>query len=164
MSALPGRYAGTGALLTAALSLWSHAAVAAPPNEAGQESFAANCAVCHQASGAGNPALAPPLLNYPGRYAASAEGRRQLTMTLLYGLYGDVVVEDKHYNFKMPSFTQLDDETLAQTLNYVVFDLAHAPASVAPFTAAELAAERARASSGAEVRAHRTAVLQSLGL
>ena len=135
----------------------------ADPNEPGKSSFEANCAVCHQASGAGNPALAPPLLNYPGRYATTPEGRKQLAMTLLYGLYGDVVVEDKHYNFKMPSFNQLDDEVIAETLNYVVFGLAHAPASAAPFTAAEIAAVRAKPSSGAEVRAHRAEVLQALG-
>ena len=154
--------------ITLAAIAWTFAAAtaasAADHNEVGQASFEASCAVCHQASGAGNPALAPPLLNYPAHYATSAEGRRQLAMTLLYGLYGDVVVEDKHYNFKMPSFTQLDDETIAQTLNYVVFELAHAPASVAPFTAAEVAVVRATPASGADVRAHRSAVLQSLGL
>ena len=64
----------------------------------------------------------------------------------------------------MPSFVQLDDETLAATLNYVVFDLAHAPASVTPFTAGDFKAERATSMSGAEVRAHRATVLQALGL
>jgi len=136
----------------------------ADPHEAGKAAFESSCAVCHQASGAGNPALAPPLLSYPGRYATTPAGRKQLAMTLLYGLYGDVVVEDKHYNFKMPSFLQLDDDVIAETLNYVVFELAHAPTSTAPFTAADVAAVRAQPSSGAEVRAHRTEVLQALGL
>ncbi len=149
----------------AVLAVVSLPAAAADHDEAGRAAFEANCAVCHQASGAGNPALAPPLLSYPARYAASTEGRRQLALTLLYGLFGDVVVEDKHYNFKMPSFAaQLDDDTIAQTLNYVVFDLAQAPPALARFTAADVAAERAQPLSGAQVRAHRATVLQTLGL
>lgn len=133
-------------------------------SDAGKTAFEANCAVCHQASGAGNAALAPPLLSYPAKYASVPEGRRQLVMTVLYGLYGDVVVDGSHYNFKMPSFVQLDDEALAATLNYVVFELAHAPASVAAFSAADVGAERATPRSGAEVRTHRATVLQQLGL
>jgi len=158
MSVWVARYSVAVAILLGA------AVAVADPHEAGKTSFESNCAVCHQASGAGNPALAPPLLTYPGRYVTTPEGRKQLAMTLLYGLYGDVVVEDKHYNFKMPSFSQLDDDVIAETLNYVAFELAHAPASAAHFTPAEVAAVRAKPSSGAEVRAHRADVLQTLGL
>ena len=160
-AAAPGAAALTATLL---LAVTPAAAQAGSPWEAGKAAFEANCAVCHQASGAGNAALAPPLLTYPAKYAAIPEGRRQLAITLLYGLFGDVVVDGSHYNFKMPSFVQLDDETLAATLNYVVFDLAHAPASVTPFTAGDFKAERATSMSGAEVRAHRATVLQALGL
>ena len=130
----------------------------APTYPQGAASFQANCAVCHGSSGAGMPSLAPPLLSYPARYAASAEGRRQLAMTVLYGMYGDVAVEGKHYAFRMPDFAQLDDASLAALLNFVVFDLAHAPASVAPLTSAELAAERAHPIDGAAVREHRKSV------
>jgi mono/diheme cytochrome c family protein len=114
--------------------------------------------VCHGPAGAGLPALAPPLLSYPARYAAGAEGRRQLALTVLYGLYGDITIEGRHYDFRMPEFAQLDDATLAAVLNFVVFDLAHAPASVAPLTAAELARERAQPLDGAAVREHRKSV------
>ena len=79
-------------------------------------------------------------------------------MTVLYGMYGDIAVEGKHYDFRMPEFAQLDDATLAALLNFVVFDLAHAPASVAPLTPAEVAAERARPQDGAAVREHRKSV------
>lgn len=144
----------------AALTLGGSAASAdAPPAyPQGAASFQADCAVCHGTAGAGLPSLAPPLLSYPARYAASAEGRRQLAMTVLYGLYGEIAVEGRHYAFRMPDFGQLDDATLVALLNFVVFDLAHAPASVAPLTSAEIAAERAHPLDGAQVREHRKSV------
>ena len=104
--------------------------------------FQANCAVCHRANGAGTPGLAPPVTVFPPRFIAVPEGRRQLVQTVLFGMYGDIVVAERHYNFKMPDFTRLDDATLAAALNFVVFDLAHAAAELAPLTAAEVAAER----------------------
>ncbi len=55
----------------------------------------------------------------------------------------------------LPDFGRLDDTTLAATLNFVVFDLDHAPASVKPLDAGELTAERAHAVDGAAVREHR---------
>lgn len=154
------------------LALWAALAVAAgaapleagaadappPAYPQGAAAFQANCAVCHGAAGAGLPSLAPPLLSYPARYAARAEGRRQLAMTVLYGMYGDVAVEGKHYAFRMPDFGQLDDASLAALLNFVVFDLAHAPTDVAPLAPAEIAAERAHPLDGAEVREHRKSV------
>ena len=124
-------------------------------------SFQVNCAVCHGPAGAGLPALAPPLLSYPARYAASLEGRRQLALTVLYGMFGDITVDDKHYNFQMPDFARLDDATLAGTLNFVVFDLAHAPADLKPLAAGEIAAERGHAVDGAAVREHRQSVAPS---
>jgi mono/diheme cytochrome c family protein len=124
----------------------------------GAASFQTNCVVCHGPGGAGLPGLAPPLLSNPARYAAGAEGRRQLAMTVLYGLIGDIMVENKHYNFQMPDFARLDDATLAATLNYVVFDLDHASTDVKPLTAGEIATERAHPMDGAAVREHRKSV------
>lgn len=145
--------------MLATLALGCAAAADTPPAyPEGAASFQSNCAVCHGPAGAGLPALAPPLLSYPARYAASVEGRRQLAMTVLYGMYGDIAVEGKHYAFRMPEFGQLEDASLAAALNFVVFDLAHAPASVAPLTAADIAAERAHPLDGAAVREHRKSV------
>lgn len=121
----------------------------------GAAAFQSNCALCHGASGAGVPALAPPLTFYPARYAASAEGRRQLAITVLYGMIGDITVGEAHFNAQMPDFGRLDDSTLAAALNFVVFDLAHAGPEVKPLTVAEIAAERAHALDGAAVREHR---------
>jgi mono/diheme cytochrome c family protein len=134
------------------------AAAAAPAYPQGAAAFQANCAVCHGPGGAGVPALAPPLLSYPARYAASTEGRRQLAMTVLYGMIGDITVEGRHFNFQMPDFARLDDATLAATLNFVVFDLAHAAADVKPLAPHEIAAERAHPLDGAAVRGHRNSV------
>jgi hypothetical protein len=131
----------------------------APQYPDGAASFQANCAVCHGAAGAGLPSLAPPLLSYPAHYAASTEGRRQLAMTVLYGMFGEITVEDKRFDFKMPDFAGLDDTTLAATLNFVVFDLDHAPASVKPLSGADIATERAHALDGAAVREHRKSVV-----
>ena len=166
----PGACAGMrGALAWAVPAVVSLAAApaagaadgASPAYPAGFGSFQANCAVCHGPAGAGLPALAPPLLSYPARYAASVEGRRQLALTVLYGMFGDITVDDKHYNFQMPDFARLDDATLAATLNFVVFDLGHASADVKPLTSEEIAAERAHALDGAAVREHRKSVAPS---
>ncbi len=158
----PRSGAGTTAGLLCLLSLVAPAAYAtdAPAVQFadGGANFQANCAVCHGAAGTGLPSLAPPLTSYPARYAATAEGRRQLAMTVLYGLFGAITVEDKHFDFKMPDFSRLDDATLAATLNFVVFDLGHAPASIKPLTAADIAAERAQPLDGAKVREHRKTV------
>ena len=151
------------ALADLALALSGHArADEGPRFAAGLAPFAASCAVCHRASGAGTPGLAPPVTSYPPRFIATAEGRRQLVLTLLFGMFGEIVVEERHYNFKMPDFARLDDATLAVTLNYLVFDLAHAPANAVPFTAAEVAAERARGLDGSAVRQHRAEVAGAL--
>jgi mono/diheme cytochrome c family protein len=130
----------------------------------GAATFQANCAVCHGAKGLGQPSLAPPLTSYPARYASIAEGRRQLAMTVLNGMFGGIEVDKKHYDFKMPDFTALDDGALATVLNFVVFDLDGAPSDIKPLTAAEIAAERAHPLEGAAVREHRATVLSALGL
>jgi len=130
--------------------------------EDGAATFKANCAVCHRPNGAGTAGLAPPVTVYPPRFVATAEGRRQLVLTSLYGMYGEISVEDRRYNFKMPEFSRLDDATLAATLNHVVFDLGRAPAEAKPIEAAEIAAERTIAVDGAEVRTHRESVIGGL--
>ncbi|HEY6923629.1 MAG TPA: cytochrome c [Steroidobacteraceae bacterium] len=131
---------------------------------AGATAFAANCAVCHGAKGAGTPSLAPPVTSYPARYAAMEDGRRQLAMTVLNGMFGGIEVDKKHFDFKMPDFMHLDDATLAAVLNFVVFDLGHPTEDTKPLTAEEIAASRANPVDGAAVREHRTKLLTSLGL
>ena len=159
------RAAGLAAVLGLAAATVAAATVAAatPQYADGAAIFSANCAVCHGAAGAGTPALAPPLLSNPARYATLPEGRRQLAMTVLYGLFGDITVEQKHYNFKMPEFPQLDDQKIAAVLNFVAFDLAHAAPELKAISAEEIAAEREQGLDGAAVREHRAKVLEALG-
>jgi len=131
---------------------------------AGNTTFQANCAVCHGAKGAGTPSLAPPVTSYPARYATTEEGRKQLAMTVLNGMFGGIDVEQKHFDFKMPDFVHLDDATLAAVLNFVVFDLGHAPQETKPLTPEEIAAVRSHPIDGTAVREHRTKLLAALGL
>jgi mono/diheme cytochrome c family protein len=147
------------ALLAAAAVHADEPATAAPAYPDGAATFQANCAVCHRANGAGQPGLAPPLLSYPARYAAMPEGRRQLALTVLYGMFGDITVDERHFNFKMPEFARFDDATLATVLNFVVFDLSHAPTTTAPLVEADIARERATVLDGEAVRRHRATVL-----
>ncbi|WP_347469378.1 c-type cytochrome [Burkholderia stagnalis] len=131
---------------------------------AGKGLFDAQCAVCHQAGGRGQDGLAPPLTEYPGKYATLAQGRAQLVATLLSGMFGEIKVRDKTYNFKMPSFAGTSDEDLAQVLNYVVFDLNAKHGAAKPFTADEIRAARPQATDGAAVHAQRAVVTKGLGL
>jgi mono/diheme cytochrome c family protein len=164
------RTAGASLLTLAALAALSaiHPAGASEPVQPsypdGAASFQSNCAVCHGKNGAGQPALAPPLTSYPAHYVGDPEGRRQLAMTVLYGMYGDIAVEQKHYNFKMPEFSRLSDDTLSAVLNYVVFDLAHASADSVPLGAADIASVRSQPVGADVVRQHRAALLANLGL
>src|ERR1700723_11906 len=139
--------AATASLLGAASPcLAGDAATSAYP--AGEEAFHANCMVCHGAKGAGQPSLAPPLTSYPARYASIAEGRRQLALTVLNGMFGGIDVEHSHFDFKMPDFSALDDATLAAALNFTVFDLGHAGADTKPIAAEEISAERSHPMDG----------------
>ncbi|MGC1523392.1 MAG: cytochrome c [Steroidobacteraceae bacterium] len=137
---------------------------AGPRYPDGAATFQANCAVCHGSKGLGTPSLAPPLTSYPARYVSIAEGRRQLAMTVLNGMFGGIDVEAKHYDFKMPDFSQLDDAALAAVLNFVVFDIAGAAQDIKPLAPEDIAAERSHPEEGAAVREHRAKVLAALGL
>jgi mono/diheme cytochrome c family protein len=141
------------------VALAARASADEPRFASGEATFRARCAVCHRATGAGTPGLAPPLTADAPTFLASVEGRRQLALTVLFGMYGDIEVGGRHYNFKMPSFATESDEALAEALNHVLFDLAHADASLAPLTAAEIASHRAEGLDGSAVRAHRAEAL-----
>ncbi len=135
----------------------------APAYPQGAKAFQASCAVCHGPAGAGIPALAPPLASYPAHYAGSVEGRRQLAMTVLNGLYGEIMVGEQRFDFRMPEFSSLDDATLAAVLNFVVFDLGHPAPQTQPITPAEILAERSHPVDGAAVREHRKTVVPTGG-
>jgi mono/diheme cytochrome c family protein len=150
-----------GLLSVAASAGAADAPAAAYPD--GAKAFQASCAVCHGPAGGGIPSLAPPLVSYPAHYAASTEGRRQLAMTVLNGLYGEIMVGDQRFDFRMPEFSTLDDATLAAVLNFVVFDLGHSAAATKPIAPAEILAERSHPLDGAAVREHRKTVVPASG-
>ncbi|KVR37000.1 c-type cytochrome [Burkholderia multivorans] len=163
------KHAGRGSIIGGmyvALYVWSGAALAqqAVHYPAGKTLFDAQCAVCHQAGGNGQDGLAPPLTEYPGRYATTEKGRAQLAATLLNGMVGEVNVRDKRYDFRMPSFAAANDDDIAQVLNYVVFDLNAKHGKAKPFTATDIRVARGKPMEGAAVRAQREIVTKELGL
>ncbi|OXH91709.1 cytochrome C, partial [Burkholderia multivorans] len=74
---------GAACMAAAAAFAWPGAAGAQQTVHypAGKSLFDAQCAVCHQAGGKGQDGLAPPLTDYPGKYATVEQGRAQLVAT-----------------------------------------------------------------------------------
>jgi mono/diheme cytochrome c family protein len=164
MKPLGGLSAVAAAIVLASIPPPLAADPANPRYPDGAATFQANCAVCHGPKGLGTPSLAPPITSYPARYASIAEGRRQLALTVLNGMFGGIDVDAKHYDFKMPDFSQFDDAALAAVLNFVVFDVAGAAQDIKPLSPEDIAAERGHPLEGAAVREHRAKVLAALGL
>lgn len=152
------------ALAAGAMSLASGTFAQTVHYPGGKSTFDGKCAVCHQAGGKGMDGLAPPLVEYPGKYAGSPDGRAQLGHTVMYGMFGPIKVKEKSYNFKMPSFASLSDEEIADVLNYVVFDLNAQHGSAKPFDAVEVKAWRAAPLDQTAVHQRRDAVVKGLGL
>jgi mono/diheme cytochrome c family protein len=120
------------------------AAVAASPAAAdpsGAQLFA-RCATCHLSDGAGVPGAFPSLRSQIGRFAGAKEGRAYLVAVVTHGLTGALSVGKDAYSGFMPA-QSLSDAEAAAVLSFLV-RLAAPLARVAPFTAAEVAAIRAR--------------------
>jgi len=98
-------------------ALWSLASVGA---EVSGEQAYQRCAACHMADGSGVPGVFPPLKNRIPEMAASAEGRRYLTMVVQNGLVGNIVVEDVSYYGVMPAQASVyDAKGISVVLNYL---------------------------------------------
>lgn len=82
----------------------------------GAQIYAAQCAACHQASGAGLPGVFPPL-------AASewVVGKDELLVDiLLHGISGKLTVNGTIYNGTMPAFGgKMDDAEIAAVLSHI---------------------------------------------
>ncbi len=127
---------------------------------AGQAVYETNCASCHQATGAGIPGAFPPLVGHvPTLYNAD---RSYLVNLLLYGLQGEIEVLGEPYNGAMPQWSQLSDDDVAATLNYIstAWENEGTLENFEPFVADEIASARDAALSADEVYALR----QELGL
>lgn len=78
--------------------------------------YAARCAACHQANGAGVPGAFPPLA---GSEWLATDAKR-LAALVLHGMTGSITVKGQAYNGAMPAFgTQLDDTEIAAVLTHV---------------------------------------------
>lgn len=135
------------------------AAMLALPGQAlatGQQTFAAQCSMCHQPDGAGLPGTFPRLAGRIPAIAGAPEGRRYPVMVLLHGLYGPITIDGKTMSGLMPPMGALSDQAVADVLNHAL-SLGKPKRKVTPFTAAEVAAVRAEGrKSGSDVAAERT--------
>ena len=94
----------------------------------GKALYAAQCAACHQASGAGLPGVFPPL---DGSEWVQGEPR-VLANILLHGITGEIEVEGQKFNGQMPAFAQLSDAELAGVASYIRSAWGNQAAVVAP--------------------------------
>ncbi|OON61047.1 cytochrome C oxidase Cbb3 [Massilia sp. KIM] len=82
----------------------------------GAQLYAAQCAACHQASGAGLPGAFPPLA---GSEWVTGDPRR-LADIVLHGVSGALTVKGTVYNGQMPAFKdKLGDVELAALLSHL---------------------------------------------
>ena len=83
--------------------------------------YAANCASCHGADGAGVRGAFPPVAQHAADLVVD-EGRDYVVDLLLYGLQGAINVDGVAYNGVMPAWSQLSDEQLANVANHITID------------------------------------------
>jgi mono/diheme cytochrome c family protein len=82
----------------------------------GHAIYAARCAACHQATGAGLPGVFPPLA---GSEWVTGKGEALATI-LLHGVTGAITVKGATFNGAMPAFKdQLKDDELAALATYL---------------------------------------------
>jgi mono/diheme cytochrome c family protein len=136
MRAAPFAIAAGAAALLGSLTLPVHAA----PDGA---AIYAKCAACHTRTGAGVPAVFPPLGEDFRAMAASEAGRRYLALVVTRGVTGPIKVGGKPYAGVMPAQATLDDAAVAAVLNHVGSEIAKTGPEFKPFVEAEIAGLRA---------------------
>jgi cytochrome c oxidase subunit 2 len=137
--------AGGEMLASAAPSDW---------HDIGAQVYGNNCVSCHQATGQGIVGAFPPLAGHTPELVSVEGGREYLKNLVLYGLQGSIAVDGANYNGIMPAWSQLSDEQLASTLNYVLTEWGNEsslPADFELFSAAEIATARGTQHTGIEV-------------
>ena len=80
----------------------------------GPDAYAANCAACHGAAGAGIAGAFPPLVKDPVVLAADAKTH---IVTVLKGLHGKTI-GGVAYSSQMPAFPQLSDAVIAAIVDH----------------------------------------------
>lgn len=77
------------------------------------------CFGCHKSTGIGIEGIFPPLAGHASKLVRA--GRTYPVQVLLYGLEGEIEVNGKKYNGKMPAFGgELKDDEIAAVLNHIV--------------------------------------------
>lgn len=89
--------------------------------EDGGQLYAANCAVCHMADGAGSPGLAPPLRS-PLWQRLGPQATSYVAGVMVSGLVG-VPLDGTRYYAAMPPWLQLTDAQLAAIGNYILGEI-----------------------------------------
>jgi mono/diheme cytochrome c family protein len=96
----------------------------------GRVVYARLCSQCHQYSGMGDPAKAPPLV---GAEWVLGAGPGRTGRILLDGFTGEVNIQGKMWNLSMPSWKeQLSDEDIAATLSYIRSEWGHRASVIRP--------------------------------
>ncbi|MBM3991248.1 MAG: c-type cytochrome [Planctomycetes bacterium] len=95
--------------------------------EQGRSIYEQTCAACHQVSGRGDIATAPPLRNSPWVLGDP----RRTTKIVLHGLSGPVTLDDFTWDGEMPSHS-FDDEDTSSVLTYIRRAWNHGADPVAP--------------------------------
>ncbi|MET1754566.1 hypothetical protein ABVV53_03705 [Novosphingobium sp. RD2P27] len=111
----------------------AHAGPSAAPSP-----YSMACQSCHKPDGSGVRGVFPRISSRLGAAAQTAEGRKWLIATVLFGQSGAIVVDGKPIRSAMPAFARLSDSPVAETLNWLLAGAGK------PFNAAEVAAMRAQ--------------------
>ncbi|BBL83328.1 cytochrome c-552 (plasmid) [Thermus thermophilus] len=128
--------------------------------QTGQALYGQFCASCHQTNGQGLPKTFPPLAGHVQEILAQKDGRTYLMDVVLFGLQGAIQVKGQAYNGVMPAWgPQLKDDQIAAILNYLAQAFGNKPPKgFKPYTAAEVAKERAKKLTPDKVYALRKAL------
>ena len=120
----------------------------------GESIYQAQCAVCHQATGAGIPSAFPPLADHMYELVGAEGGRTYPILVVLYGLAGAITVHEQTYDGLMPPMAHLSDDEIADVLNYVMVawdDVDQLDEPFEPYTPEEVAEERGQDLAPTEV-------------
>lgn len=103
----------------------------------GKEAYITECQNCHMENGEGLTGVYPPVAKADYLKKPSA----QLIGVILYGLEGEIKVNGVAYNSPMPPQAYLDDEKVADILNYIRNSWGNKGAAITP---AEVKTQRAK--------------------
>lgn len=92
------------------------AKAAAVDMEAGEKEYQTHCQACHQTDGTGLPGAFPPLAGNPNL----EDNGEMVIENVLTGRSGELQVNGTTYDAVMPAMSYLDDEQVANVVNYVL--------------------------------------------